>query len=172
MEMGAMYYAELIEIPYISDPTTGLNPDLNYGMFVFPTIEGPGDPGILTGAPEGFVVSSKTQYPDECVEFLKWFLGQESGIDEAQSIGWFDAAKDTTEGVTDQMLLDGYNIIMNAERMGPWFDNVLYSTVCDEYLTAVSDLTNGDVTPEDAMAKIQAKALEAQTLAAQATPEE
>ncbi len=172
MEMGAMYYAELIEIPYISDPNTGLNADLNYGMFIFPEVEGPGNPKILTGAPEGFVVSSKTQYPDECVEFLKWFLGQESGIDEAQSIGWFDAAKDTTEGVTDQMLLDGYNIIMSAEKMGPWFDNVLYSTVCDEYLTAVSDLTNGDVTPEEAMTKIQAKALEAQTLAAQANGEE
>ena len=172
MGFGSMYYAELIEIPYISDPTTGLNPDLNYGMFVFPEVEGPGNPKILTGAPEGFVISSKTQYPDECVEFLKWFLGQESGIDEAQSIGWFDAAKDTTEGVTDQMLLDGYNIIMNAEKMGPWFDNVLYSTVCDEYLTAVSDLTNGDVTPAEAMAKIQAKAAEAQTLAAQANAAE
>lgn len=172
MGFGSMYYAEMIEIPYISDPTTGLNPDLNYGMFNFPVVEGPGNPNILTGAPEGFVVSNKSDCPDECVEFLKWFLGTESGKDEAQSIGWFDAAKNTTDGVEDQMLLDAYNVIMEAEQMGPWFDNVLYSTVCDEYLTAVSDLTNGDVTPADAMAKIQAKAAEARTLAAQASSEE
>lgn len=53
---------------------------------------------------------------------------------------------------------------MEAEAMGPWLDNALYSTVCDEYLTAVSDLTNGDITPDEAMARIQAKAVEAQTL--------
>lgn len=172
MGNGAMYYAEVIEIPYINDPTTGLNPDLNFGMFSFPEVEGPGNPNILTGVPEGFVVSSKTEYPDECVEFLKWFLGKEVGTEQAQTIGWFNASKDTTEGVTDQALLDAYNVITSAEEMGPWFDNALYSTVCDEYLTAVSDLTNGDVTPADAMAKIQAKAKEAQTLAAQPAEEE
>ncbi|MDO5425297.1 MAG: extracellular solute-binding protein [Eubacteriales bacterium] len=171
MGMGAMYYAEVIEIPYISDPTSGLNPDLNYGMFKFPEIEGPGNPNILTGVPEGFVVSSKTEYPDECVEFLKWFLGKEVGTEQAQTIGWFNASIGTTEGVTDQTLLDAYNVITSAEEMGPWFDNALYSTVCDEYLTAASDLTNGDVTPAEAMEKIQAKALEAQTLAAQTTEE-
>lgn len=53
---------------------------------------------------------------------------------------------------------------MDAKAMSPWLDNALYSTVCDEYLTTVSDLTNGDITPEEAMAKIQAKAKEAQTL--------
>jgi raffinose/stachyose/melibiose transport system substrate-binding protein len=53
---------------------------------------------------------------------------------------------------------------MNAEEMGPWFDASLYSTVCEEYLQQISDITNGDVTSEDAMAKIQATALEAQSL--------
>ena len=86
------------------------------------------------------------------------------GTEQCQEIGWFNAAKNTTDGVTDQALLDGYNTIMEAEAMGPWLDNALYSTVCDEYLTAVSDLTNGDITPEEAMARIQAKAVEAQTL--------
>ena len=56
--------------------------------------------------------------------------------------------------------------------MGPWFDNALYSTLCDEYLTDVSDLTNGDITPEEAMTKIQAKAKEAQKLAASGDSEE
>lgn len=164
---AAIYYAELIEIPYITDS----NAELKYGMFNFPLIEGAGDPTILTGAPEGFVVSSKTEYPDECVEFLKWFLGPEVGKEQAQEIGWFNASKGVTEGVTDEKLIDGYNIIMNAEKMGPWFDNVLYSTVCAEYLTAISDITNGDVTPADAMAKIRKMAVEAQGLAASSDSE-
>ena len=161
MEMAAMYYAELIEIPYIKAD----NAEMEFGMFNFPKVEGAkGNQDILTGVPEGFVVSSKTKYPDECVEFLKWFLGKEVGTAQCQEIGWFNAAKGTTEGLTDQALLDGYQAVMDAKAMSAWLDNALYSTVCDEYLTTVSDLTNGDITPEEAMAKIQAKAKEAQTL--------
>ena len=169
MAQSAMYFAELIEIPYMQAD----NPNLEYGMFKFPEVEGaPGNQEILTGAPEGFVICSETEHPEECVEFLKWFLGPEVGKEQIQEIGWFNAAKGTTDGVTDQALLDGYDTIMNATAMGPWLDNALYSTVCDEYLTAVSDLTNGDVTPEEAMARIQAKAKEAQTLVATGATEE
>lgn len=161
MEQSAMYYAELIEIPYIKAD----NAEMEFGMFNFPKIEGAkGNQDILTGVPEGFVVSSKTKYPDECVEFLKWFLGKEVGTQMCQEIGWFNAAKGTTEGLTDQALLDGYNAIMEAKAMSAWLDNALYSTVCDEYLTSVSALTGGDITPEQAMENIQAKAKEAQTL--------
>ncbi len=161
MEQSAMYYAELIEIPYIKMD----NAEMEFGMFNFPKIEGAkGNQDILTGVPEGFVVSSKTKYPDECVEFLKWFLGKEVGTQQCQEIGWFNAAKGTTEGLTDQALLDGYNAVMEAKAMSAWLDNALYSTVCDEYLTSVSSLTSGDITPEEAMANIQAKAKETQTL--------
>ena len=161
MEQSAMYYAELIEIPYIKAD----NAEMEFGMFNFPKIEGAkGNQDILTGVPEGFVVSSKTKYPDECVEFLKWFLGKEVGTQMCQEIGWFNAAKGTTEGLTDQALLDGYNAVMEAKAMSAWLDNTLYSTVCDEYLTSVSALTGGDITPEQAMENIQAKAKEAQTL--------
>lgn len=169
MGQAGMYYAELVEIPTLRTD----NPDIQFGMFKFPEIEGAaGNPNILTGAPEGFVVCSKTQYPDECVEFLKWFLGPEVGAEQCQEIGWFNASKIDISGVTDQALVDGFNTIMDAEAMSEWLDNALYSTVCDEYLTAVSDLTNGDVTPEQAMERIRAKALEAQTLVGTSGTEE
>lgn len=157
---AAMFYAELIEIPYVEE----INADLDYGMFNFPIVEGAGETNILTGSPEGFVVSSKTQYPDECVEFMKWFLGAEVGAQQAQEIGWFNAAVGVGDAVSDPTLVMAYDTIANAEVMGPWFDSSLYSTVCDEYLTAISDLTNGDVTPEEVMAKIQKVAKEAQSL--------
>ena len=164
MENTAMYYAELIEIPYIKAD----NAEMEFGMFNFPKVEGAkGNQDILTGVPEGFVVSSKTQYPDECVEFLKWFLGKEVGTQQCQEIGWFNAAKGTTDGLSDQALLDGYKVVTEAVGMSAWLDNALYSTVCDEYLTSVSALTGGDITPEQAMANIQAKAKEAQTLVQQ-----
>ena len=104
-----------------------MNAGLDYGMFKFPVVEGPGNPDILTGVPEGFVVLSKTKYPDECIAFLKWFLGPEVGKAQAQTIGWFNASKNVTEGVNDKKLLDGYKVITEAKIMGPWFDSALYS---------------------------------------------
>jgi len=161
MGQAAIYYGELIEIPYIK--TDG--PDLKFGMFKFPEVPGAkGNQEILTGAPEGFVISSKTKYPQECVDFLKWFLGKEVGTEQCQKIGWFNAAKDTTNGLTDQSLIDGYKVVSEAKQMSEWLDNALYSTVSKEYQEEVSMLTNGTVSPEEAMKKIQAKAKEAQTL--------
>ncbi len=158
--LSGMLYAELVEITNVKQE----NPDLNWGMFDFPVVEGSGNPDLLSGSPEGFVISSRTQYPDECVEFLKWFLGPEVGAQQATEVGWFNASLGADAGLTDQSLIDAYNVIAEAEEMGPWFDSSLYSTVCDAYLTAISDITNGDITPEDAMVKIQAVAKEAQTL--------
>lgn len=164
---AGMIYVELVEIPYIKQE----NAELNYGMFNFPTVEGAGDPTILTGSPEGFVVSSKTQYPEECVEFLKWFLGPEVGAAQAQEIGWFNGSVGIDQAVTDDYLKEAYSVISNAKTMGAWFDSSLYSTVCDEYLTAVSSLTTGDITPAEAMAKIQKAAKAAQSIAGTDTEE-
>ena len=86
------------------------------------------------------------------------------GKEQCQKIGWFNAAKNTTDGLTDQKLLDAYKIIMDATEMAPWLDTVLYSTVTDEYLTATSDFINGDITAEEAMKRIHDKAVEAQSL--------
>ena len=127
MGNGAMYYAEVIEIPYINNPDTGINPDLNFGMFKFPEIKGAGNPNILTGVPEGFVVSSKTKYPDECVEFLKWFLGKDVGTEQAQTIGWFNASRKVQElrELKISLSLNAYDVITSAEKMGPWFETTL-----------------------------------------------
>lgn len=51
-----------------------------------------------------------------------------------------------------------------AKSMSPWFDNVLYSTVKEEYYTQLSNLTNGDVTPQEAMEKIQKVVKESKSL--------
>lgn len=157
---AAMIYVELVEIPYLEAD----NPDLNYGMFKFPTVEGEGDTETLTGAPEGFCISSKTKHAEESIAFLKWFLGPEVGAEQATEIGWFNASLGIDKEVESETLVEAYNVISGAEAMEPWFDNAIYSTICDEYLTTVSDLTNGDITPEEVMKKIQKVAKEAQSL--------
>ncbi|MCQ2508625.1 MAG: extracellular solute-binding protein [Dorea sp.] len=158
---AAMCYVELVELTNIYMETEGQ--EFNWGMFMFPAVDGAGDPTILTGEPEGFVISSQTKYPDECVEFLKWFLGPEVGAEQAVEVGWFNASEGVDANLTDEGLKEAYSLILNAEEMGPWFDASLYSTVCEEYLQQISNVIDGDA-PADAMSKIQKSAAEAQTL--------
>ncbi len=158
---AAMCYVELVELTNIYMETEGT--EFNWGMFMFPAVDGAGDPTILTGEPEGFVVSSQTQYPDECVEFLKWFLGAEVGAQQAVDVGWFNASEGVDANLEDAGLQEAYSLILNAHEMGPWFDAALYSTVCEEYLQQISNVIDGDAAA-DAMTKIQKSAAEAQTL--------
>lgn len=160
MGESTMYYAELIEIPY----TTDLNTGLDYGTFKSPIVEGPGNPDILIGVPEGLVVSSKTKHPNEYIKSLKWFLRPGVGKKQAQTIDWLNASENATEGVNDTKLLGDYKVVDETKIMGPWFDNVLCLITCGEHLTAASDLTNGDIIPAEAMARVQKVTKEAQSL--------
>lgn len=153
---AAMFFGELVEIPYVDQE----NSKLNYGMFAFPNIPGgSGDQGLLVGAPEGFVMSSKCKYPKETIDFLKYIT---TCKDEASSIGWFNGSLGQTDGLNNEHLKDAYNVIVKAKGLENWLDSNLYSTVCNEYLSAVSDFTNGDISSQQAMGKIQTAAKQAQ----------
>lgn len=154
---AAIFFGELVEIPNVATE----NSKLDYGMFAFPTInDGNGDQGLLVGAPEGFVMSAKCKYPKETIEFLKYIT---TCKDEASSIGWFNGTYGQTDGLNNAHLTDAYNVIVKAKGLENWLDSNLYSTVCNEYLSAVSDFTNGDITSSQAMQKIQKAAKGAQT---------
>jgi raffinose/stachyose/melibiose transport system substrate-binding protein len=150
----AMMYMETIEVNYLEDAMTT---PFEYGMFPFPAvIDGNGDQGYITGAPEGFWCSSKTKYPDEAVAFLKYLTGPEVGKKQIREIRWFNGTKGQIDGVfTDEPIRDAYNMILNASGLAYWLDNDLHAKLVDRYLTGVSELTNGDITPEALMKDIQ-----------------
>jgi raffinose/stachyose/melibiose transport system substrate-binding protein len=67
----AMMALHTIEFPYVKDA------QFEWGTFNFPEIEGgKGDPSVITGAPEGFMVSAKTKHPDVAVDFLKFLTSK------------------------------------------------------------------------------------------------
>lgn len=149
----AMSFMETIEIPMLAEE---VSEDFNYGMFQFPTFsDGEGNQKFVTGAPEGFVISSSAKYPEETIDFLRYMTGPEVGKQQVREIGWFNASKGSVDGLDDQKLIDAYNIINEAEGLAYWLDNDLHAKLVNEYLTAVSDLTNGDVTPEQVMEKVR-----------------
>ena len=55
--------------------------------------DGKGDGGLLTGAPDGFMVSAKTQHPKEALEFLKFLTSADQGRKYVKVTGMTSAVK-------------------------------------------------------------------------------
>lgn len=157
----AMAYLETIEVGYLEDT---MPVPFDYGMFAFPAIvDGKGDQNFITGAPEGFWVSSRTKYPDIAVEFFKYLTGPDVGKRQVREIRWFNGTKgQIDETFTDEPIRDAYNMMLNASGLAYWLDNDLHAKLVDRYLTGTSELTNKDITPAALMADIQRIAKEVQ----------
>src|SRR5690606_26134733 len=71
-----MMYMELVEFTEIA-PDTPLG-QAGWGFFPLPPIEGgEGEAGLLTGAPDGFMISAATEHPEEAIKFLKFLTSPE-----------------------------------------------------------------------------------------------
>ncbi|PKL21412.1 MAG: hypothetical protein CVV48_08030 [Spirochaetae bacterium HGW-Spirochaetae-4] len=158
----AMMYLETIEVGYLEGDM--IEP-FDYGMFAFPDVtDGKGNQNYITGAPEGFWVSSKTKHPDIAVDFLRFLTGKDAGWKEVRQIRWFNGAKGQLDGqFNDPPIEDAYNMMLNAEGMAFWMDNELHAKLVDKYLSGVSDLTNNDTTPRKLMSEVQAIAAQLQS---------
>jgi len=158
---AAMMYIEIVEIPEIE--RSG-NQDIieNYGVFQFPIVEGgKGDQTLLTGYPEGFVVSNTTKHPEEAIDFFKYITGKEVGLKEAQAVGWLNGAKGIAEkGQIPDSLYENTQIVYNAGGLVNWLDSGMHAKVTNEYLTDLQMLIDGLLTPQEVMDKVQEVATE------------
>lgn len=131
--------------------------DFEYGFFNFPAFEeGKGDAGTLTGAPEGFMISNKTKYPEECRKFLKWLVSKKGG--EALTLQCGDLS--SVAGAVDEnnalpAHLEAMDVIKNASALTPWFDNACDAAVYTVYGQGAQAIVTGDETPESVMQMVQ-----------------
>ncbi len=147
-------YLQLAEIPHIEKV---IPEDFEYGFFNFPAFEeGKGDTKALTGAPEGFMISNKTKYPEECQKFLKWLVSKNGGealTTKCGDISSVDGAVDETNAIPAQ--LEAMDIIKSASFLAPWFDNACDASVYTVYSQGAQAIATGDETPESVMKQVQ-----------------
>lgn len=158
---AAMMYIEIVEIPEIQRNGPAELQD-NYGVFEFPVYEGGnGDQTLLTGYPEGFVVSNTTKHPEEAIAFFKYITGKEVGLKEAKAVGWLNGAKGIAKkGEIDDSLYDNTQIIYNAGGLVNWLDSGMHAKVTNEYLIDLQMLIDGLLTPQEVIDKVQEVATE------------
>ena len=106
------------------------------------------------------MVSNKAEHPEECIKFLKWLVSPEGG-----------AVQLTTEGgdltcvngaLTEENALpaqiEALETIDSASQMAPWFDSACDAAIYTVFGQGASAVAAGDMTPEEAMADVQAAA--------------
>ncbi|HEX2937322.1 MAG TPA: extracellular solute-binding protein [Ruminiclostridium sp.] len=133
-----------------------------FGYFDFPEIAGEaGKPGYVTGGPDLYVVNSKTKYPDQAVEFIKFLTNKESQQAIVKDIQFMPVVNGaaTTETAKPEAI-EIINKNQKAPGVAEWLDCVLNQTVADEYLSAAQDIFNG-TSADKLMAKISEVAADA-----------
>ena len=147
-------YMQFAEIPMLEK---SLPDDFEYGFFNFPAFEdGKGDPKELTGAPEGFMISNKAKNPEECQKFLKWLVSKKGGealTTQCGDLSSVAGAVDETNALPSQ--LEAMDIIKNASKLTPWFDNACDPGVYTVYQQVAQAIATGDETPESGMQEVQ-----------------
>ncbi len=130
------------------------------GVFPFPKIEGArGNQAIITGTPDGYAISSKTEHPEEAFRFLQYTLSKENTLRYLEEGYWVNGTKDMFENLSDytdiQPLLDGMEYIKTSPETTPWLDTELDPKIAQTYLNGLQQIDTGEITAEQLMQQIQ-----------------
>ncbi len=130
------------------------------GVFPFPKIEGArGNQEIVTGTPDGYAISSKTEHPEEAFQFLQYTLSKENTLRYLTEGYWVNGTKDMFENLekyTDiQPLIEGMQYIKNSPATTPWLDTELDPKIAQTYLNGLQQIDTGEITPENLLKQIQ-----------------
>ena len=157
MGVSPMCYMQLAEMKYMRD-----DEELNYAFFNFPAVEdGKGDPGQLTGAPEGMMISAtaKPEVQEAAIKFMEFVISKEGGhrmIAECGEISCVKGAWDETN--CDEKQLEAIDLILAATEPAVWQECATEATIANAFMTGGQLLLTGDMTAEDVMASVQTAA--------------
>lgn len=150
----ALMYQELVEFGNVAG--TRLAED-GWDFFPMPAIpDGRGRQDLLTGAPDGFVVSSTCKHPDVAMTFLSFLTSKAQGAQftsithrPSATLGAVSAANALPE------TLRGIEDINHAKGMVLWLDTDVESRIASAFLAGGQGLMGGSTTPTEVMAKVR-----------------
>jgi raffinose/stachyose/melibiose transport system substrate-binding protein len=151
-----MMYMQLMEFGFVNTDA----PNLNYGFFNFPAIEGgAGNPSYLTGAPEGFMMSNTTRVPEQAERLFKFIFDVNNMQEFVRVTG---APVGVIGAVTPQnsfpKMLEAINMI-DTHRSFPWFDNAVDIRIADAFMRGSQAIAAGHMTIDRVLADAQAAAM-------------
>jgi raffinose/stachyose/melibiose transport system substrate-binding protein len=158
---AGMMYQELVE--FGSADGTKLADD-GWDFFLMPTIPGGrGRQDLLTGAPDGFVVSPGCKHPDVAMAFLSTLTSKPEGAEYTRITKRTSAVIGAvTSANASPQVLRGIEAIGAAKGMVIWLDTDVEARVGSAYLAGAQAVLGGSDSPRQVMEKVRAAALQAQ----------
>ncbi|MGM0445123.1 MAG: ABC transporter substrate-binding protein [Bacillota bacterium] len=131
--------------------------DYEWGVFNFPEIEeGKGDPSVIAGLPEGFMISKETENPVIAMEFLKFITSLE------MSKEWVHMSNSisTTKGAVNKdnatpLEMEVIQEVRKANEFCFYLDNVMNIKVYQAYLEGIKQILNEEKRPEQVIYDIR-----------------
>ena len=134
----------------------------SWDWFNFPTVAGgEGDQQALHGGADGYVISSKTDHPEEAIRFLQHLNSLESAqafVEQCRELVLVEGS--VTEDNADEHLLRYARQVEAAPTIVPWADTLMERSVAEVLLDGCQGLIDGSTTPERIMDGIRARQAE------------
>jgi raffinose/stachyose/melibiose transport system substrate-binding protein len=131
----------------IASLTPDQQPLADLGWFPFPEVEGgEGDPAAMMGGVDGY--SCHVEAPQECTDFLNFFMQQEYQEGYAEAFVTLPASQEAQGVVTDpalQAILEAYN---EAPYVSVWLDTLFGQNIGNALNAGVVEMLAGDGDPE------------------------
>lgn len=158
---AGMINLDLIEFPLVAKSELGAD---GFGFFRFPDgTGGKGDQNLLSGAPDGFMISAKTKYPKEAVEFLKFLTTPEVAAEYVKKTGVPSTTVGAVNAQTSLPVVEaGIKEAGKASAMTLWLDVDLNAKIVAVYLPGMQAVLAGSKTPEQLMAEVREVAVRVQ----------
>lgn len=133
-----------------------------WSWFNFPAVPGgAGDQAALHGGADGYVISSKTRYPEAAIKFLQHLNSLESAqlfVERCKELVLVRGA--VTEANADEHLLRYAQEVAAAPTIVPWADTLLERSVAETLMDGCQALIEGSITPEEILDNMRSRQAE------------
>lgn len=148
---AAMTYMQSIEFKRCQEN------NMEAGVFKIPFPEGAaGNENLVTGSPDGFMISSKCEHPELAMEFLKLMTSkpwQERMITQLSSPASVQDVHNAEN--SNDVTLQAVEVYKQADGFVNWLDSDIHSEIADVYVPGLQEVIDGSKTPEDLMGEVQ-----------------
>ena len=131
----------------------GMNPSLQYGVFLPPKASSAYPMRIWGGAGTSFMVNARSKNKEQAVAFLKWFTAKEQQIRLSQETVNLPANKESVSAI-DPMLSEFAKGMNNVTHPNIWPIQE-YSEVIEAFVKGIQSIIIGEKTPQQVAQEVQ-----------------
>ncbi|MEV4020071.1 ABC transporter substrate-binding protein [Nonomuraea angiospora] len=158
---AAMYYQEILEF---DNATSGKLKPADFGIFQLPVPgDHPGDPAVLEGSPEGYLVNAKSPRIALAVDFMKFATSAQNA--KTLSAPPYGQPSTVVGAVTPETsskaVYEGVQLVNKAPKLAIWLDMVTVPEVADAWLAGGEAMVSGGKTAEQVLESVRQASAEA-----------